>query len=134
MTLDLTFYVLAVPALIIAGISKGGFGSGAAFVAAPILALVVPPTLAIGLILPLLMLIDLVTLKPYWGQWSRTEARFLILGGLPGVALGAWFWRSADPDLLRLLIGMIAVGFVIFAAAKSWAWPGPCRQCCSRFA
>jgi len=119
MTLDLTFYLLAVPAVMIAGISKGGFGSGAAFVAAPILALVVPPAFAVGLILPLLMLIDVFTLKPYWAQWPKRESLLLILGGMPGVALGALFWRSADPDLLRLLIGLIAVAFVLFVWARS---------------
>ena len=119
MTLDLTFYALAIPAVVIAGISKGGFGSGAAFVAAPILALVVSPAMAVGLMLPLLMLIDLVTLKPYWGQWPKRESWLLILGGLPGVALGALFWRDADPDVLRFLIGFIAVGFVLFVFARS---------------
>ena len=41
MSFDLTFFLVAVPAVIVAGISKGGFGSGAAFVAAPMLALIV---------------------------------------------------------------------------------------------
>lgn len=126
MTLDLTFYALAIPAVMIAGISKGGFGSGAAFVAAPILALVVPPAVAVGLILPLLMLIDVFTLKPYWGQWPKRESLLLILGGLPGVVLGALFWRSADPDVLRFMIGAIAVAFVLFVWARSRGWvPAP---------
>ena len=40
MELDTTFFLLAVPAVVFAGISKGGFGSGGSFAATPILALV----------------------------------------------------------------------------------------------
>lgn len=109
---DLWFFALAIPAVVFAGISKGGFGSGAAFAATPILALVLEPAAALGLMLPLLMLIDLATLGPYWRQWDTATARRLILGALPGVALGAMLYRLADPDLFRLLIGGIALAFV----------------------
>ena len=70
--LELTpsFFAIAGPAVLFAGISKGGFGSGAAFAAAAILAIVVEPGLALGVMLPLLMLIDLATLRPYWKKWS----------------------------------------------------------------
>ena len=118
MTFDLTFFALAIPAVIFAGISKGGFGSGAAFAATPILALVIPPELAIGIMLPLLMLMDVGSLRPYWGRWSWPDARLLILGGLPGVAMAVVFWQLANPDLLRFLIGVIALGFVAFQLAR----------------
>jgi len=49
MQLDLTFFALAVPAVIFAGVLKGGFGSGAAFAATPLLALILEPGAAIGL-------------------------------------------------------------------------------------
>ena len=90
MVLDLWFFLIAAPAAIFAGISKGGFGSGAAFASASILALVVEPGLALGVMLPLLMLIDVATLRPYWGQWNRSAAVLLVAGGVPGVELGAW--------------------------------------------
>jgi|SRR6056297_1397658 len=105
-------FALAVPAVLMAGISKGGFGSGAAFTGASILALVVPPGQALGIMLPLLMLIDLSTLRPYWRRWSWRDARRLVLGGVPGVALGAALYRVADADLLRLLIGAVCFLFV----------------------
>ncbi len=119
MTLDLTFFLLAIPAVIFAGISKGGFGSGAAFVAAPLMALVVEPAIAVGLMLPLLMLVDVATLRPYWRQWSWPDARLLILGAVPGVLLGALFWRVANPDVLRLFLGVVCLAFVAFQIARS---------------
>lgn len=114
LVLDFGFFLVAGPAVVFAGISKAGFGSGAAFAAASILAIVVEPGLALGVMLPLLMLIDLATLGPYWRQWDRSSAALLIAGGLPGVALGAWLYAVADADVFRLLIGLISVGFVFW--------------------
>lgn len=122
MTLDLMFFLMAVPAVIFAGISKAGFGSGAAFAAAPFLALILEPVQAVGLMLPLLMLVDAVTLKPYWGQWDWRAGRALIIGGLPGVVLGALFWRAVDADVLRVLIGVISLGFVAFQIVRGRGW------------
>lgn len=122
--LELTpgFFAIAGPAVIFAGVSKGGFGSGAAFAAAALLALVVEPGLALGVMLPLLMLIDAATLRPYWRRWAWAETRLLILGGLPGVALGAALYRVADADLLRVLIGAISVAFVLWQLATRSGW------------
>ena len=117
MTPDLAVLAVAVPAVFFAGMSKGGFGSGAAFAATPLLALVVEPAVALGLMLPLLMLIDLVTLRSYWRGWHGPSAAALILGGLPGVALGAGLYSVADPDVFRVLIGAIALGFVAWQIA-----------------
>ncbi|MDD9921569.1 MAG: sulfite exporter TauE/SafE family protein [Boseongicola sp.] len=119
MTLDLTFFLLAVPAVIFAGISKGGFGSGAAFAAAPLMALIIEPALAVGLMLPILIVIDAATLKPYWRQWSAPDVKLLILGGLPGVVLGALFWRISNPDILRVFLGVISLAFVAFQLARA---------------
>jgi len=38
----------------------------------------------------------------------------LILGGLPGVALGAALFTVANDDVLRLLIGAVALSFVLW--------------------
>lgn len=112
--LGLDICAIGIAAAILAGISKGGFGSGAAFASVAILTLVLPPGQALGIMLPLLMLIDLVTLRPYWRQWSWPDARLLVLGGLPGVALGAVLYHIAEADHFRLLIGSIAMLFVLW--------------------
>ena len=114
LVLDWMFFAVAGPAVVFAGISKGGFGSGAAFAAASILALVVEPGLALGVMLPLLMLIDVATLRPYWRKWDGQAALLLILGGMPGVALGAALYKIAEPDVFRVLIGAISIGFVLW--------------------
>ena len=113
-----SFFAIAVPAVFFAGVSKGGFGSGAAFVSGALLAIIIDPKMAIGLMLPLLMLIDLATLRPYWRRWSWPDSRLLILGGVPGVAIGVLLFRVADADLLRLLIGVISLAFVAWNLAQ----------------
>jgi uncharacterized membrane protein YfcA len=123
--LDATFFALAVPAVFIAGASKGGFGSGAAFMASPLLALVIEPALAVALMLPLLMLMDVTSLRTYWRQWSWPQSRQLMIGAVPGVVLGMLFFRVVSADGLRLLVGGIALGFVGFQLARGRGWISP---------
>tara|TARA_R110002033_G_scaffold48554_3_gene94940 strand:+ start:2804 stop:3589 length:786 start_codon:yes stop_codon:yes gene_type:complete len=120
--LDWAFFAVAGPAVMFAGVSKGGFGSGAAFAGASILALVVAPGLALGVMLPMLMLIDVATLGPYWRKWRWPETRLLILGALPGVVLGAALYRVADADVFRVLIGVISLAFVAWQVGRARGW------------
>ena len=114
MEIDALFLAFAVPGILIAGISKGGFGGGATFVATPILAMVIEPGAALGLMLPLLMVMDAANLRAYWGRWSGVHARRLAIWALPGLALAAAVYRVADPDVFRLLIGCVALSFVAY--------------------
>lgn len=119
---DLQILAIGAVATLFAGISKGGFGSGASFAAAPILATVIDPRMALGLLLPLLMLIDLVTLRSFWRAWEPRAAWVLCLGAVPGVALGAGLYQVANADAFRLLIGGISLAFVAYQLAKQWGW------------
>ncbi|WP_298260579.1 sulfite exporter TauE/SafE family protein [uncultured Litoreibacter sp.] len=122
MELDATFFALALPAAFISGVAKGGFGGGAAFVATAILALFLPPATALGIMLPLLMIADVATLRPFWGEWHWPSAKALIIGGFPGVILGALLYKATNPDVLRVLIGAISLGFVAFQIARARGW------------
>jgi len=122
------FFALAIPAVLFAGISKGGFGSAAAFAATPLLALILEPGEAIGVMLPLLVVMDFSALKPYWKEWDVPSSKALILGGIPGVILGAALYRVANPDLIRFLIGAVAVGFVLFQLARARGLIRPAKQ------
>ncbi|GKY86156.1 UPF0721 transmembrane protein [Sinisalibacter aestuarii] len=112
MELDLTFFAVAIPAVIFSGFSKGGFAGGAAFASTPLLALILEPGQAIGLMLPLLMMMDVAALKPYWKKWDAPAATAMIIGSIPGVALASAIYSYTDPDVFRLLIGAMSVLFV----------------------
>lgn len=116
------FFAVGIPAIIFGGISKGGFGSGAAFVAGAILALVVPPGAALGIVLPLFMLVDAATLKPYWGKWHWPSAKGLMIGAVPGCVMAAWLYAFVDADVFRLLIGVICLAFAAFQISRALGW------------
>ncbi|MFZ7092042.1 sulfite exporter TauE/SafE family protein [Primorskyibacter sp. 2E233] len=117
---SLSVFAFTIPAVIFAGISKGGFGSGVAFASASILALVLDPGIALGLMLPLLMLIDASSLPAYWRKWDWPSAKVLLLGGIPGTVIGALFYAWANPDAIRLIIGVVALLFVAWQAAQKF--------------
>lgn len=121
--LDTTFFLFAIPAVIFAGISKGGFGSGAAFASTPFLALILGPGEAIGLMLPLLMLMDVTALRPYWKKWDVEASWTIILWAIPGVLLASLIYRYTNADLFRLLIGIIALAFVVYQLARGTITP-----------
>ena len=127
MTLDPIFLAVAIPAVLISGLSKGGFGGGLGFVSTPLLALVMDPGKAAGLMLPLLMLMDLGSLPPYWRKWSWPEARRLMVGMVPGVVVAALTFRMISADGVRLMVGGIAVGFVVFQILRDQGWLRPGR-------
>lgn len=118
MVMDLNFFLFAIPAVMFAGIAKGGFGSGPGFAAAPFLALAIDPALAVGLMLPMLMLMDVASLRAFWRGWNWRVASQLMIGMVPGVIVGTLVFRHTNPDVLRFLIGSVAVGFVIFQLAR----------------
>ncbi|WP_226553980.1 sulfite exporter TauE/SafE family protein [Celeribacter naphthalenivorans] len=128
MTLDLNFYLFAVPAVIFAGMSKGGFGSAAAFAATPFLALILTPGQAVGLMLPLLMVMDVTAVKLFWRKWDLRVAGVLILGAIPGIVIGTLLYGVADPAVFKLLIGIVAIGFVLWQLAKARRWITPPKR------
>ena len=70
MITDPLFYLAAVPAVILFGISKGGFGSGLGVLAVPLIAMVVSPVQAAAILLPILCVMDLLGLWAYRGSNS----------------------------------------------------------------
>jgi len=110
---DPAFVLAGCVAVIVVGISKGGFGGGLGIIAVPLLTLVVPPTVAAAIMLPMLCCMDLMGLRAFWGGWHWFHLK-LILGGSPiGILIGASGFEFLDDDTIRLLIGLIALGFTL---------------------
>ncbi len=119
---DLIFFLVAVPAVLFAAISKGGFGSGVAFASTPLLALILDPGIAVGMMLPLLMVMDVANLKPYWRKWDWPNAKVLIIGSIPGTLVGAILFGIADADTFRIMIGSVALLFVLYQLVRKLGW------------
>ena len=108
---DFTFYALAVPAFLIVGISKGGFGMGIGAIALPMLAFMVPVPQAAAIMLPLLIAMDVIGLFMYRGRWDGANMRILLPGGLLGTLLGYLSFRHLGEGWIRLIIGTVAAGY-----------------------
>ena len=118
--LDFWFFAVAVPAVIFAGISKAGFGSGASFAAGAILAMIVSPGVALGVMLPLYIMMDATAIRPYWGKWHGPSAKWLVIGSLPGIGIAALIYASVDANVFRFLIGVICLAFVAYQGARAY--------------
>jgi uncharacterized membrane protein YfcA len=110
---DPWFYAVAIPAILLMGISKGGFGSGAGLFATPLMALAVPIPQAAAILLPILLVMDATGLWAYRGVFSRSNMKVILVGGVAGVVLGALTFRYFDEAWIRLILGAIAIGFVL---------------------
>jgi uncharacterized membrane protein YfcA len=95
----------------ITGVSKGGMGGGAA-VATPLIALAIAPAQAAAIMLPVLCVMDLAGMKAYLGRWDRHIIRILLPAGLLGTLIGALTMRQMNDDWIRIMLGVIALGFV----------------------
>ncbi|MBF8269334.1 MAG: sulfite exporter TauE/SafE family protein [Gammaproteobacteria bacterium] len=107
------FYAAAIPAVIISGISKGGFGGGLGILSVPIMALVISPVQAAAILLPVLCLMDLFGLWAYRNQWDTVNLWNLIPGSLAGIGVGTLLFRYLTPELIKLLLGAIAIIFTL---------------------
>ena len=106
---DPLFYAATVPAILIFGISKGGFGGGLGVLAIPLMALVVSPIQAAAILLPILCLMDLFSLWAYRGKWVSSELRILVPASLLGIIVGTLLFEYMSPAIIRLLLGMVAI-------------------------
>jgi uncharacterized protein len=108
---DPFFYALAIPAFLLVGISKGGFGGGLGSMGVPMMALAIPVPQAAAIMLPLLMVMDVFAIRRYRRDWSRAHMAILLSGAAIGTILGYLAFKLLDELWVRLLIGTIAVLF-----------------------
>lgn len=104
---DSGFWLVAVVAVLIMGVSKGGFGSGMNVASTPLLALASNPILAAAIMLPLLNIMDLLGIRAFWRQWDIRTARSLLLPMIAGVVLGIILFTSVNADWLRILLAVV---------------------------
>ncbi len=102
---DPVFVALATVAVILIGISKGGFAGGLAMLAVPLLSMQVDPRLAVAVTLPLLCVTDAFSVWTYRFKWHVGHLKVLMLGALAGVAVGALTFDCVSESAMRLIVG-----------------------------
>ena len=68
--------------------------------------------------LPLLIVMDFTALRPNWRKWDPQVARVMLIGTTIGAFLGAALIFAITADVFRLMIGAIALAFVLIQAAR----------------
>ena len=112
---DWQFYAAAIPAVLLLGLSKSGFGAGFGSLAVPIMALAVTVPQAAAILMPILFVMDLMGLAAYRGKWDLKLLRFLIPFGLVGTVIGTLSFRLLDA---RLVAGIVGVFTLLFLAQR----------------
>jgi uncharacterized protein len=112
MITDPWFYAAAIPAMIVLGLSKGGFAS-IGILTVPIMALVISPVQAAGIVLPILILSDIIALISFRSAFDLPTLKIMLPAAAIGVGIG---WATAawvTEDHIRLIVGLISVLFAL---------------------
>jgi hypothetical protein len=117
---DPIFYALAFPAVTFLGLGKGGF-AGVGMMAAPLLALYIPPLQAAAIMLPILLCQDVISVWTYRRDWDSWNIKVLVVGAVFGLG-AAWAFAAYVSDAsIRLIVGLIGISFVF----NAWFGRGP---------
>jgi len=110
---DPFFYLCAIPAILIFGMAKGGFGGGISVISVPLMSLAISPVQAAAILLPILVAMDLVAMWSFRGHWSWRNLRYTLPGAIAGIVIGTFTFRYLSEDAIRLMIGSIAILFCL---------------------
>ena len=116
---DPHFYLIAIPVVLLSGISKTGIPGLFGGMAVPLLSLVISPLQAAAIMLPILCFIDLFGLRSFRGVYDRPNMPILLTGLAIGVVIGILIFGLVRQDVLRLVIGSIAI---VFALNNLFGW------------
>lgn len=116
---DPAFYAVAVPAVLLVGLSKSGFGGGFGALGVPLMALAVPVPQAAAIMLPLLAIMDGFGLRALWRQADRGLLKLLLPAGLLGIGVGYALFGLLSGRTVAALVGGITLAFL----AIRTLWP-----------
>lgn len=112
MELQFTTVSVMLFAILILGLSKGGF-AGVGMVSMPLLSLVMPPSVAAGIILPILIFQDAISVFAYRHSFSGRNLAVMLPGAIAGVLAGAAMVSLIDRAMFELVLGIISLSFGI---------------------
>lgn len=123
---DMATFSATVVAVTLVGLSKGGLGGAMSLLGVGLLSLFMPPVQAAGLLLPILLAMDAVSLWSWRADWDRRTFFLMLPGGLVGLCIG-WATAALVPEpAVRMIVGVIAFVFVMrYIAAARGAPPVP---------
>ena len=116
---DPWFYAVAVPAILLTGLSKSGFASGFGSLAVPMMALTMPVPQAAAIVQPLLAAWDAATLQHLRRPVDGGLTRLLLPWGLVGTVVGWLLFGVLSAAAVSGLTGALTLAFL----AQRLLWP-----------
>lgn len=116
---DPSFYLVAIPAVLLLGMSKSGFGSGFGSLAVPMMALAVTVPQAAAILMPVLLVMDLLGMAAFRNNVDRRLLKFLLPFGLVGIVIGTLLFKMLDARIVAGIVG----GFTLVFLAQRLLFP-----------
>jgi len=113
---DPIFYAVAIPAVALTGLAKGGF-AGVGSLSLPALAFIINPVQAAAIMLPILIVQDVVSVWAFRRTVDWGVLGWMLPGAAVGVALGYIFAASVTPEAVMAAVGVISA---VFGAYRLW--------------
>ncbi|MYZ47016.1 sulfite exporter TauE/SafE family protein [Propylenella binzhouense] len=114
------FYAVALPAVFLLGLSKGGF-AGIGLLSLPLIALVIPPLQAASVMLPILIVQDMVGVYAYRRSWDGWNLMILVPGAIVGILAAYLLAAEVSEAGVEFVLGIISV---LFAARQLFILAG----------
>lgn len=124
MITDPQFYLVAVPAVFLYGMSKGGLGGIPGAVAVPMMALIIDPIQAAAILLPILCVMDLFAVWSFRKNYDRYHLRIMVPAGIVGIVIASVFIGKLSANAIQVMIGIIAVAFCLLYWIKGHSGQG----------
>jgi uncharacterized membrane protein YfcA len=119
---DPYFYAVTIPAVLLLGVSKSGFGAGFGSLAVPMMALAVTVPQAAAILMPVLLVMDVMGMAAFRKDLDLRLLRFLLPFGLLGIVIGALLFKALD---VRTVAGVVGVFTLLFLAQRLLFPPRP---------
>lgn len=106
--------ICALFAVVLTGLSKGGLGGAMAMLGVPIMAIAMPPIQAAAILLPILIIMDIFSLWSWRKDFDLKLLKIMLPGAIVGIAIGGLSAAYVSESFVRLIVGLIAVSFVVY--------------------
>jgi uncharacterized protein len=109
---DPFFYAVAIPAVLLLGISKSGFGSGFGSLAVPMIAMAVTVPQAAAILMPVLLVMDLFGISAFRKDFDKKLLKFLLPFALMGTLVGTLLFKVLNPQTVAGIVGVFTLLFL----------------------